>query len=90
MGYRTPKYRSFRRTYGGDPDSTILRDLHQRITRLERDLEDARIQNDLQMKTMEQIMKDMFIPLSDPDYTDRFLSGCKCADLSQHLKRCQY
>lgn len=32
---RKPKYRNFRRQYGGDPDTSILRDLHKRMTSLE-------------------------------------------------------
>ncbi len=28
-------YRNFRKAYGGDPDTAILRDLHKRLTRVE-------------------------------------------------------
>ncbi len=35
MSNRTPRYRSFKKDYGGDPDSTILRDLHRRLMKLE-------------------------------------------------------
>lgn len=38
MSNRQPRYRSFRKAYGGDPDSAILRDLHKRLTRVELDL----------------------------------------------------
>ncbi len=31
------KYRSFKKAYGGDPDSSILQDLHKRVMRLEID-----------------------------------------------------
>ncbi len=37
----TPKYRSFRKAYGGDPDSAVLNDLHKRVMRLEIDLHNA-------------------------------------------------
>ncbi len=32
-----PQFRSFKRTYGGDPDTSVLRDLHKRVMRLEMD-----------------------------------------------------
>ncbi len=32
---RTPRYRSFKKDYGGDPDSTILKDLHRRLMKIE-------------------------------------------------------
>lgn len=38
MSNRAPRYRSFRKAYGGDPDTSILRDLHKRLTRTEQDL----------------------------------------------------
>lgn len=30
-----PRYRNFRKAYGGDPDSSVLRDLHKRLTKVE-------------------------------------------------------
>ena len=30
-----PRYRNFRKAYGGDPDSAVLRDLHKRLTKAE-------------------------------------------------------
>lgn len=30
-----PRYTNFRKAYGGDPDSAVLRDLHKRTTKLE-------------------------------------------------------
>lgn len=41
MSNVTPVYRSFRRAYGGDPDSSVLRDLHKRLMRTEIDLSNA-------------------------------------------------
>ncbi len=38
----TPRYRSFKRAYGGDPDTAVLHDLHKRVMRLEIDLANAR------------------------------------------------
>ncbi len=35
MSNRTPSFRSWKRAYGGDPDSTILRDLHRRLMKVE-------------------------------------------------------
>ncbi len=32
------KFRSFKRAYGGDPDSSVLKDLHRRLMRVEIDL----------------------------------------------------
>ncbi len=32
---KAPQYRSFTKQYGGDPDSTVLVDLHKRQTRTE-------------------------------------------------------
>ncbi len=33
-----PRYRSWKKAYGGDPDTAVLHDLHKRATRLELDL----------------------------------------------------
>ncbi len=38
MSELTPRYRSFQKAYGGDPDSAVLKDLHKRVMRLEIDL----------------------------------------------------
>ncbi len=35
MSNRTPVYRSWKKAYGGDPDSNILRDLHRRLMKIE-------------------------------------------------------
>ncbi len=35
MSNRTPRYRSWKKAYGGDPDSSILRDLHRRLMKVE-------------------------------------------------------
>lgn len=35
MGNATPRFRSWTKAYGGDPDSTILRDLHRRLMKVE-------------------------------------------------------
>lgn len=38
MSDLTPRYRSFQKAYGGDPDTAVLRDLHKRVMRLEIDI----------------------------------------------------
>ncbi len=43
MSNRAPAYRSFKKDYGGDPDSTILRDLHRRLMKVEIAFEKERI-----------------------------------------------
>ncbi len=35
LSERTPRFTSFRKSYGGDPDSAILRDLHKRLMKVE-------------------------------------------------------
>ncbi len=30
-----PRYRSWKKAYGGDPDTAVLHDLHKRMTRVE-------------------------------------------------------
>ncbi len=37
-----PRYRSWKKAYGGDPDTAVLHDLHKRLTKVERLLWDTR------------------------------------------------
>ncbi len=86
---RTPRYRSFRKAYGGDPDSSILRDLHKRVTELERSADDNRFQDDLRAQVM-KVMLSHFPSAMVQAIAGEALSACSCEDLDQHMQRCWY
>ncbi len=45
MSNRTPRYRSYEKAYGGDPDSSIVKDLHRRLMKVEISLDRERTIN---------------------------------------------
>lgn len=53
---RPPVYRNFRKAYGGDPDSQILRDLHRRLTAVELAFWGHTEMANQKMKTMQSLL----------------------------------
>ncbi len=63
-----PKYRSWKRAYGGDPDTAVLHDLHKRVTKLERAHWDLEQRTLTVQTTMDRWMK--AVPVLALDSTD--------------------